>query len=241
MDIQAMTPHGLALKAYFEGQMTAEITVRRDDGFEASLPAKHFFRSAAEFSPLETAALRLCRGHILDIGAGSGIHSLALQSEGLTVTAIDISPEAVEIMIRRGVKDTQQADMLSYPGGPFDTLLMLGHGIGITGNLVGLDKFLLHAHNLVTSDGQILLDSLDVSRSHDEQNLSYHKANQQAGRYIGETRIQMEYLGIKGPFFGWLHIDCQTLSKHASKAGWICEVILEEESGEYLARLVQAK
>jgi len=237
----AMTPHGLALKAYFEGQMTAEITVRRDDGFEASLPAKHFFRSAAEFSPLETAALRLCRGHILDIGAGSGIHSLALESTGLTVTAIDISPEAIEIMIRRGVKDTQHADMLNYQGGPYETILMLGHGIGITGDLDGLDKFLVYAHNLVTSDGQILLDSLDVRRSHEEQNLSYHKANQQAGRYIGETRIQMEYLGIKGPFFGWLHVDSLTLAEHAGQAGWNCEVIREEENREYLAKLVQAK
>ena len=241
MKVKAMTPHGLALKAYFEGQMTAEITVRRDDGFEATLAARHFFRTAAEFSSLETTTLGLCRGHILDIGAGSGIHSLALQSAGLTVTAIDISPEAVDIMIRRGVKDIQQADMLNYQGGPFETLLMLGHGIGITGDLEGLDKFLIHAHNLVTSDGQILLDSLDVSRSHDENNLSYHNANRLAKRYIGETRIQMEYLGIKGPYFGWLHVDSLTLSEHAGKAGWNCEVILEEESGEYLARLLQAK
>jgi 2-polyprenyl-3-methyl-5-hydroxy-6-metoxy-1,4-benzoquinol methylase len=236
-----MTPHGLALMAYFEGQISAEITVRRDDGFEASLPAKHFFRTAAEFSPVEISALKLCRGYILDIGAGSGIHSLALQSKELTVTAIDISPEAIEIMTRRGVKDTQQADMLTFRGGPFDTLLMLGHGIGITGDLEGLDKFLNHAHKLMKSDGQILLDSLDVSKSADENNLSYHDANRRTGRYIGETLIQMEYLGIKGPFFGWLHVDLLTLKEHARQAGWTSEVILEEESGEYLARLVQVK
>jgi SAM-dependent methyltransferase len=241
MKIKAMTPHGLALLSYFEGQVSSEITVRRDDGIESSLPAKHFFRTAAEFSPVEISALKLCRGHILDIGAGSGIHSLALQSEGLTVTAIDISPEAVEIMIRRGVKDTQQADMLTFRGGPFDTLLMLGHGIGITGDLDGMDKFLHHAHKLMKSDGLILLDSLDVSKSNEENNLSYHDANRRTGRYIGETRIQMEYLGIKGPFFGWLHVDPITLKEHAKRAGWNSEVILAEDSGEYLARLVQVK
>jgi SAM-dependent methyltransferase len=241
MDIDAMTPNGLALLSYFEGQVESEITVRRDDGIETSLPARHFFRTSAEFSPLEITALRLCRGHVLDIGAGTGIHSLALQSEGFTVTAIDISPEAVGIMSRRGVKDTRHADVLNYHGGPFNTLLMLGHGIGITGNIVGLDNFLNQAHSLVKRSGQILLDSLDVTRSQDRNNLSYHDANLRAGRYVGETRIQMEYLGITGPYFGWLHIDPRTLSEHAGKTGWNCEVILEEESGEYLARLVQAK
>ena len=141
MNPDAMTPHGLALLAFFEGQVESEITVRRDDGFETSLPAKHFFRTAAGFSPVEITALGLCKGHVLDIGAGSGIHSLALQSQGLTVTAIDISPQAVEIMIRRGIKDTQLADILIFHGGPFDTLLMLGHGIGITGDIDGLDNF----------------------------------------------------------------------------------------------------
>jgi SAM-dependent methyltransferase len=238
METDAMTPHGLALLAYFEGQMTAEITVRRDDGFETSLSAKHFFRTPTEFSPIETTAIGLCHGHVLDIGAGSGIHSLFLQSEGLTVTAIDICPQAVSIMMKRGVRIVHQADMLKYLDGPFDTLLMLGHGIGITGDLDGLDTFLNHAHKLMKSDGQILLDSLDVSKSTDENNLSYHDANNRKGRYIGETRIQMEYLGIIGPFFGWLHIDPLTLMEHARRAGWNSEVILQEEGGEYLARLI---
>jgi hypothetical protein len=104
-----------------------------------------------------------------------------------------------------------------------------------------LDKFLIHAQSLIKSDGQILLDSMDVSRSEDEKNLSYHETNRQAGRYIGETRIQMEYRGVTGPFFGWLHVDSITLAECARRAGWCCEVVLEQEGGEYLARLVQVK
>jgi 2-polyprenyl-3-methyl-5-hydroxy-6-metoxy-1,4-benzoquinol methylase len=105
MDPNAMTPHGLALVAYFQGDSTAQLIIRRDDGVEDLLPVSHFFRSPPEFSPIEVAALKRCQGHVLDIGAGTGLHSLVLQSKGLTVTAIDISPEAVEIMVQRGVRN----------------------------------------------------------------------------------------------------------------------------------------
>ena len=232
-----MTPHGLALLAYFKGQASAEVKVHRDDGVENLIPAKHFFRTPDEFTTIETAALEHCRGSVLDIGAGSGIHSLVLQSGGMQVTALDISSEAVSIMKERGVLVALRADIFSYVGGPFDTLLMLGHGIGIAGDIDGLDKFLVNAHNLISRNGQILLDSMDVSKSTDTMNIAYHEANRKSGRYIGETRFRMEFQGIKGPVCKWLHIDPKTLARHATKAGWSCQVLLELEDGEYLACL----
>lgn len=89
-----MTPYGLALAACFRGAAEARVVVRRDDGLEVPLPMGHFFRPPADFSPLEVAALDRCRGRVLDVGAGTGLHSLALRSRGLAVTAIDVSPEA---------------------------------------------------------------------------------------------------------------------------------------------------
>ena len=198
---------------------------------------KHFFRTPDEFTPIENAALANCRRQVLDIGAGSGIHSLVLQSRGLEVTAIDISSEAVSIMKERGVLVALRADIFSYEGGPFDTLLMLGHGIGIAGDIDGLDKFLVNAHNLINRNGQILLDSMDVRKSTDSKNLAYHQANRQSGHYIGETRFRMEFQGITGPVCNWLHIDPKTLDMHAAKAGWRCKILFEQEDGEDLACL----
>jgi SAM-dependent methyltransferase len=237
MKPDAMTPHGLSLKAYFEGQTSAEVKVYRDDGMVNPITAKHFFRTPDKFTPIENTALYHCRGQVLDIGAGSGIHSLFLQSKGLPVTAIDISSEAVSIMKEHGVLVAVQADIFSYKGGPFNTLLMLGHGIGIAGDIEGLDKFLVYAHNLIHSNGQILLDSMDVSKTTDAQNIAYHEANRKSGRYIGETRFRMEFQGIKGPVCKWLHIDPKTLARHATKAGWNCQILVEQENGEYLACL----
>lgn len=236
-DSHAMTPYGRALLAYLDGRTAAEVVIRRDDGVEGSLPVRHDFRSEAELAPIEAAALERCRGHVLDVGAGSGLHSLILQSRGLPVTAIDIAPEAVAVMARRGVRVAHHADVFAYRGGPFDTLLMLGHGIGIVGDLDGLGRFLVHARDLTRSGGQVLLDSLDVTRSRDPKNLAYHEANRRAGRYVGEIRMQIEFAGLRGPFCGWLHVDPETLAAQAARAGWTCELVLEHESGEYLARL----
>ncbi|UCC73980.1 MAG: class I SAM-dependent methyltransferase [Gemmatimonadota bacterium] len=237
MDPHAMIPHGLALLAYFDGEASAQLVIRRDDGFEASLPASHFFRQPAQFSPIEVAALERCRGAVLDIGAGTGLHSLDLLSQGRAVTAIDISPQAVEVMARRGVPDVHCADIFHFQGGPFDTLLMLGHGIGIVEDLQGLSRFLAHACKLTRSGGRLLLDSQDVRKTDDPHHLAYHEANRRAGEYIGATRLQFEYAGQAGPYCGWLHVDPQTLREQAEPAGWECEIVLEQESGDYLACL----
>ena len=241
MDPGSMVPHGLALRAYFRGDSRAQLLIRRDDGVEALLPVSLFFRSPTEFPPIEVTALEHCRGNVLDIGAGSGLHSLFLESVGGNVTALDISPEAADIMIQRGLSDVRCADILDFDGGPFDTLLMLGHGIGIVGDLPGLKRFLARARRLIRDDGQLLADSLDVRRTDDRKHLAYHEANRRAGRYVGETRVQFEYDGHVGPYCGWVHLDPQTLAQYAGLAGWECEILLEDESdehgGEYLARL----
>lgn len=238
IDPDAMCPFGRALLAYARGDRTACVVVRRDDGLETPLPASHFFRAEADLSPIETAALERCRGRVLDIGAGTGIHTLVLQRRGRSVTAIDVCADAVSIMEERGVTVARQADVMDFEGGPFDTLLMLGHGIGMVQDLEGLDRFLDHARRLVHPGGQLLLDSLDVRRTDDPRHLAYHEANRKAGRHVGETRLQFGFAGATGSMCGWLHVDPATLAEHAERAGWRSETLLDTAAGEYLARLV---
>jgi len=141
------------------------------------------------------------------------------------VTAIGIGPEAVDIMLRRGVRTARRADVFEYRGGPFDTLVMLGHGIGIVEDLAGLRRFLTHAKKLVKPTGQLLVDSLDVSRSREPEDLAYQEAKRKADRYRGEMVMQIEFGDTKGPFCGWLHVDPGTLEDHAMETGWTCETI----------------
>ena len=201
MDPKGMEPHGLAMEAFFDGDTNAELSVCRDDGLEESIPVRHFFRHASQFTPVENAALELCRGLVLDVGAGSGLHSLLLQEKGVRVTSIDISPHAVKIMKQRGVKDARCADIFEFQGGPYHTLLLLGHGIGMAGTIAGLDCFLAHAQGLVSADGQVLLDSLDVRATDNPNHMAYQEANREAGRYVGENRLRFHF-----------HIRCQLLN-----------------------------
>lgn len=239
MDPKAMYPFGLALLAYAEGNTRAELIIRRDDGQETPLPVSIFFREPPEFTSIDNAGMAHCTGHVLDVGAGSGLHSLVLRDKGLAVTAIDISPHAVEAMKRRGLTDVHCAGVFEFQGGRFDTMLMLGHGIGAVENIAGLDLFLARAPGLLTEGGQVLLHSLDVRLTDDPGNLAYHDANRQAGRYFGEIRLQSEFDGQKGPYCGWLHVDPGTLTEHAEAAGWRCEVLHQEDCGDYLARLTR--
>jgi SAM-dependent methyltransferase len=232
-----MTPFGLALRSYFSGVKDAGVIIRREDGLIAPLPASYFFRNESGLSDIESEALKRCRGHVLDIGSGAGIHSLVLQARGYEVTAVEIDPELVKILTARGVKDIRQADIFEFNAGTYDTLLMPGHGIGICGDLDGLDRFLAHARKLLRPGGQIILDSTDVSKSSDPQNQAYHEANRKAGRYIGDIVFRMEFGDIIGPYFHWLHVDPVTLKEHAGQVGWNCKVLMEMEGGEYLARI----
>jgi len=122
MNPKAIKLHGVALLDYFNGDENATIIIRRDDGYESPLPVRLFFREPSEFIPTNKAAIENCRGHVLDVGAGTGLYSLALQQKGFTVTAIDINQQAVEIMIQRSVKDVQCADIFEYSEGQFDTI-----------------------------------------------------------------------------------------------------------------------
>lgn len=72
---------------------------------------------------LERTALQLATGKILDVGAGSGCHALALQEMDKEVCAIDISPLSVEVMKQRGVNDARLVNLFDEQfTGQFDTI-----------------------------------------------------------------------------------------------------------------------
>jgi len=241
MSYETMKPFGLALLDFSKGDNDAVILLERDDGFIEKQPVSIFFRKPSDLFQLEHTALSLCFGHILDIGAGAGVHSLVLQGKGLNVTAIDILPEAVEVMSKSGVMDSYCIDVFEFKGKTFDTLLLLGRGIGMVGNLEGLNYFLTDIKRLLKSGGQLLLNSCDVTSTSIPEHLSYHKSNLEAGRYIGEIGLRLHYKDISGKSFSWLHVDSKTLSEYSYKTGWNFEIVEEEEDGNYLARLTIEK
>jgi len=228
-------PFEKAFSDYFNGNHTAKIVVNINKGKADDIPISYFFRTYDDMPELEKIALNMCKGKILDIGAGSGIHSFYLQNQGKDVTALDIKQGFVDIMKKRGLKNVIHSDIFDYKGRGFDTLLMLMNGIGFTKNFDGLSVFLQQAKKLLNPGGQIILDSSDLLYLFEEEDGSY-AINLNDG-YYGEVVYQVEYNDITGDPFEWLYVDFDNLSLYAEEAGFKCEKISEDDHYNYLARL----
>ncbi len=229
-------PLELAFFDYFNGDKQANILIYNDIGDMENVPVSYFFRSFEEMPLLEQKALELCRGSVLDVGAGSGCHSLVLKDRGLDITSLEIRPALVEIMNKRGLNTAVQADFYNYNDKTFDTLLLLMNGIGFAGNLQGVDLLLKHAQKLLNPGGQIILDSSDLMYMYEEEDGSY-LLDLNREKYYGEVEFQFEYNGQKGKPFDWVFVDYYTLEQMAIENGIRTEIIYEGEHFEYLARL----
>ena len=174
---------------------------------------------------------------MLDIGAGTGRHSLVLQERGLEVVALDIAPQVGEIMTKLGVRNVVCGDIFDFDRGTYDTLLLLLHGIGMVGDLQGLARFLNHIRGPTRPGGVLLLDSLDVRCSTGPVNLAYQERNRKQNRYIGEIRMAFEYKGRAGPMLSWLQVDPDMMHEVAIETGGTCEILHQDPWGDYLARL----
>jgi len=230
--LPSWTPHGKALLAFWKGKLDCSLGITIEGESTDWMPIDTYFRTIEEMPELEAYALSLCTGNTLDVGAGAGAHSLLLQGEGKKVVALDIAPEAIEIMKARGIKQTICSDFLSLQTPQlFDTLLFLMNGIGIAGNLEGLKKYLIHANELTKPNGQILLDSSDLRKT--DTKLSAKES------YFGIINYQLSFEKQKGEPYQWLYIDPDLLNQTASNTGWYCQIIFENEDGSYLARLIK--
>jgi len=232
-------PHARALRDYFGGAKDAAIVVHNSLGVCEALPVSVFFREPEDFFAFERVALELCRGRVLDVGAGTGVHSLYLQDRGHDVCAIDLLPEAVEIMRARGVRHAHLANIFGFASEPFDTILLMMNGTGIFGTLRGLDRFLSDALGLVKAGGQILLDSGPARLVGDADEAAVEVSLPGDGSYPGEVWIELEYMGERGPPFRELYVDADTLSESAAATGWSCEIVFHDRLGGYVARLTR--
>ena len=83
MQIPLLTPDkdpmGAAIADYFANGKATKLRVFSSMFDEDEIPVKQLFRSFEEMPETEQEALRMSTGKILDVGAGSGCHSLALQ------------------------------------------------------------------------------------------------------------------------------------------------------------------
>ncbi len=221
---------GQAMHDYCFKNNPQKLWIRNNYGEPEEMPVKIYFRAEKQMPKLEQMALKLCKGKVLDVGAGAGSHALALQQKEYDVTAIDISPKAAEVMQHRGIKKIVTGDVFFYKSDTFDTLLLMMNGIGFTGNTENLRLFLQHAKTLINKGGQLLFDSSDVAYLYD------YKLPQRE-TYYGEITYQYDYKNERTDWFTWLYIDRYLLTIIASEEGWQTEVLEEDIWDRFLVRL----
>ena len=227
---------GRAIADYWKTRTTDRLRVFSPMFEEDEIPLATLFRKYEDMPEIERKALDMAKGKTLDVGAGSGCHSLVLQEKGIDVTAIDISPLSVETMKLRGIKNVFEQDFFTLEG-QYDTILMLMNGIGIVGTLKHLPKFFCQLDKILAPGGQVLCDSSDISYVFETEDGMIEIPEEMA--YYGELNFQMQYKDTIGEPFDWLYIDADTLKEKAAKNGYVVEVVVEGEHYDYLVRITK--
>lgn len=231
-------PMGRAIAEYWKTKTAERLRVFSPMFEEDEIPVETLFRNYEEMPEIERMALDMAKGKTLDVGAGSGCHSLVLQQKGTDVTAVDISPLSVETMKQRGVRNALQQDFFALKG-QYDTIMMLMNGIGIVGTLARLPEFFRQLDEILAPGGQVLCDSSDISYVYeDEDGVAYYPDET---AYYGEVSYNMQYKDTIGKPFDWLYIDAETLKEETKKCGYDAEVIARGKHFDYLARIRKSK
>lgn len=224
----AWEPQGQALLDHLDAGIPVDVRVHTEGGAPESVSSASYFRTLDEMEPWELVALERCGPRVLDVGAGAGCHALACQQRGLAVVAVDTSGLAVEVMRRRGVADARCCATSEVLDVPFDTLLMLMHGVGLVGDLDGLRWMLADAHRLLAEEGVLLLDSRDPRGA---------AGDETPGESVAVAELWMEYGELRGARFPWLFLSAERLAEQAATVGWKLEVLQREADGRYLGEL----
>jgi len=228
---------GQAIYDYHFNQNPEDLITETSISEPDDMPVEYLFRTYKQMPKIEQKALQLAKGKVLDVGCGAGSHAIYLQNEKkLEVTAIDISPKAVEVCKARGINTAYNVNLLDLKGEKFDTIILLMNGIGIAQQLNKISVFLNQLKSLLAPNGQILVDSSDIIYMFDEDE-DGGKWIPNERDYYGEVSFTVTYKGETEIPFDWLYIDYNTLQNAAHANGLNSELILEGENFDYLARL----
>lgn len=223
---------------------TSNYVLQRDDGYRERQNAKAYFTEYKSWPGYEKRILSFAHGRILDIGAGAGRHSLYLQKMGLEVHAIDISPGAVEVMKKRGTRNVYLMSLNEltnfFPANYFDSILLLGNNLGLTGGPKGIEKLLAVLDKISSPNAKVLASIINPQKTDKAEHLLYQKYNREKKLPPGLIKIKAEYEGDGCPGYVNLFLfSPKELREMLKKTAWKIKKIIS--GGKHYAFCIKKK
>jgi SAM-dependent methyltransferase len=204
--------------------------VERDDGnVDVSGGPAAYFAVFADWPAHQRQAMNHVHGRVLDVGCGAGRVCLYLQETGHDVTGIDVSPLAIEVCRRRGVRDARGMGITEVSAvlGTFDAIVMVGNNFGLFGGFGRARWLLRRLHRLTSPLGRIVAESTDPYQTTDPLHLAYHERNRRRGRMGGQLRIRVRFRTCRSPWFDYLLASVPEVEQIVAGTGWqIADIIL---------------
>jgi SAM-dependent methyltransferase len=232
---------GRLLLDFLEGRPAPEIVEREDGHIAAYDDVQAYFAPVRRWSASERRALRLARGRVLDVGCGAGRVALELERRGREVVAIDVSPLAVEVSRRRGVRDARvlRLEDVGPELGSFDTVVFYCNNFGLFGSAQKARRLLRRLHGLTGERGRILASSRDPLRTENPDHPAYHEQNRARGRLPGQIRLRLRHRLLATPWFDYLFVSPAEMAALAEGTGWRLARIVGEPADVFYVGVLE--
>lgn len=219
---------GEALLNKLAGDPHFGVIYERDDGFIDS-DSGDYFLEPEQWDERDLWAIERAAGRVLDLGAGGGRASLALQDRGASVVALDVSPGAIETCRQRGVRETFVGEITDLVTGSqrFDTFVALGNNLGLLGNPERAAR-MFEAFSVLSNPGATIVGTcLDPTFGEPPAwHASYHERNRAAGLPPGQIRLRTRFRDITTDWFDLYWMSPDELDALARKSGWQVSEVL---------------
>ncbi|WP_232323804.1 class I SAM-dependent methyltransferase [Catenuloplanes japonicus] len=213
--------------------------IEREDGLINGAPADQYLAGPDEWQPHDHRALSRVRGRALDIGTGGGRIALALQEAGTPVTGLDVSPGAIRVSRRRGLRDTVLAtvDEHAHEGVRYDTFLLLGNNLGLLEGHHRATAFLDALAAMAAPGAQVIAHGTDPYGTTDPVHVGYHELNRSRGRLGGQLRLRLRYRELTTDWFDYLVCSVDELRTLVAGSRWRLTDVDDADRPYYLATL----
>jgi len=231
---------GHMLLDQLNGEPPVEIIEREDGLIFASGECRRYFAEFPDWNPVEQEAMGwLVPGRALDLGCGAGRVTLYLQEQGYEVVGIDVSPLAIEVCRRRGVKEARLLSITQVGPhlGVFDNLLMMGNNWGLMGNRKRARWLLRKFHTYTSLGARIIATSNDIYQTEAPYHLACHTLNRERGRMAGQIRMRVRYLVHRSEWSDYLMVSRDEMQSILEGTGWRVLRFLDTPGAAYASVL----